>query len=45
MKARYPYKEKIFYPILWPEQAIKYEDGHLTLPMGKGREPINVSSG
>ena len=43
MKARYPYREKIFYPLLWPQQAIKYENGHLTLPMGRGREPIKFA--
>ncbi len=40
MKARYPWRDKIFFPILWPEQAVKYDNGKLTLPMGKGRSSI-----
>jgi putative transposase len=42
-KARYPWRDKTFYPILWPEQAVKYEDGKLTLPMGRGRESVTLS--
>ena len=42
-KTRYPYKEKLFYPVLWPKQAIKYENGHLILPMGRGHQPIKLA--
>lgn len=43
MKARYPWRDKTFYPLLWPEQAVKYEAGKLSLPMGRGRDPIVLS--
>lgn len=39
-KIRYPYKEKRFYPLLWPAQAISHEKGRLVLPMGRGRPSI-----
>jgi putative transposase len=39
---RYPYKEKRFFPLYWPEQAISYTPSkrRLTLPMGRGRKSL-----
>lgn len=42
MKMKYPWRPKKFYPLIWPAQHLKYEDGVLCLPMGKGREPIRL---
>ena len=39
-KIRYPYKEKRFYPLLWPKQAVCVEHGRVVLPMGRGRPSI-----
>lgn len=39
-KMRYPYKEKRFYPLCWPEQAVSIESGRVVLPMGRGRQSI-----
>lgn len=39
-RIRLPYKQKNFYPLLWPKQAIKWEKGILILPMGRGRKSI-----
>ncbi len=41
-RARLPYKDKYFYPLLWPKQAVKWEHGALTLPMGRGRESLRL---
>jgi putative transposase len=40
MKMEYPHKEKEFYPVLWPKQALKLEKRKLILPMGRGRPPL-----
>ncbi len=40
MRMRYPYKDKRFYPVLWPEQAVSREQGRVVLPMGKGRRSL-----
>ena len=40
--ARYPHKDKPFYPTIWTSQAAKVKDGVLSLPMGKGRQPIRL---
>jgi len=37
---RYPYKEKHFYPLMWPKQAMRWEEGRLRLPMGRGRKDL-----
>jgi putative transposase len=37
---RYPYKEKRFYPLLWPAQAMDLEGNRIILPMGRGRKSI-----
>jgi putative transposase len=40
-KIRYPYKEKRFYPLLWPpKQAVCVEHGRVVLSMGRGRPSI-----
>jgi len=39
-KMRYPYKEKRFYPLLWPAQVVCVEHGRVILPMGRGRHSI-----
>ena len=39
-KMRYPYKEKQFYPLLWPAQAVCVEPNRVILPMGRGRPSI-----
>jgi putative transposase len=33
-KIRYPYKDKRFYPLLWPAQAVSRERERIVLPMG-----------
>jgi putative transposase len=40
LRMRYPYKEKRFYPLLWPAQAVCVEHGRVVLPMGRGRPSI-----
>ena len=42
MKMRYPYKEKRFYPISWPMQAVSKENGRVVLPMGRGRTSLEL---
>lgn len=39
-KIRYPYKDKRFYPLYWPAQAISRERGRVVLPMGRGRPAL-----
>jgi putative transposase len=40
MKMKYPWREKRFYPVKWPAQAVSRENGRVVLPMGRGRESI-----
>jgi len=40
VKIRYPYKEKKYYPLLWPGQAVAVQGNHIVLPMGRGRKSI-----
>ena len=40
LEIRYPWKDKRYYPLLWPEQAVAIQGNHLILPMGRGRESI-----
>ena len=40
MRMRYPYKEKRFYPVMWPAQAVSREQGRVVLPMGRGRKSL-----
>jgi putative transposase len=37
---RYPYKEKRFYPLLWPAQAMTLDGDRIILPMGRGRKSV-----
>lgn len=39
-KIRYPWKDKRFYPILFPRQAVTVKPGRVVLPMGRGRQSI-----
>jgi putative transposase len=39
-KIRYPYKDKMFYPLLWPAQAVSRERGCIVLSMGRGRRSL-----
>ena len=39
-KIRYPYKDKRFYPLLWPAQAVSRERKRIVLPMGRGRPSL-----
>jgi hypothetical protein len=36
-EVRYPYKEKRFYPLSWPAQAMALDGDRIILPMGRGR--------
>jgi putative transposase len=40
MKMKYPYKEKRFYPLHWPKQAVCREEKRVILPMGRGRPSL-----
>src|SRR5260370_17541624 len=40
MKMKYPWREKRFYPVKWPAQAVSCENGRVVLPMGKGRASL-----
>src|ERR1051326_5919841 len=37
---RYPYKDKRFFPLYWPAQAVSVERGRIVLPMGRGRPSL-----
>jgi putative transposase len=39
-EIRYPYKDKAFYPLMWPAQAMHLEDRRIVLPMGRGRPSL-----
>ena len=39
-EIRYPYKDKSFYPLMWPAQAMRLEDRRIILPMGRGRPSL-----
>ncbi len=43
MRMRYPYKDKRFYPVMWPAQAVSREQGRVVLPMGRGRKSLVLS--
>jgi putative transposase len=40
MQMRYPYKDKRYYPVSWPKQAVSREQGRVVLPMGRGRASL-----
>lgn len=37
---RYPYKDKRFFPLMWPAQAMHLEAKRIVLPMGRGRPSL-----
>src|ERR1051326_1771688 len=37
---RYPYKDKRFFPLYWPAQAVSVERGRIVLPMGRSRPSL-----
>lgn len=37
---KYPHKEKAFYPVSWPAQAVSIEPNRIVLPMGRGRKSL-----
>ena len=39
-KIRYPYKDKRFFALYWPAQAVSLERGRVVLPMGRGRRSL-----
>lgn len=39
-EMRYPYKDKQFFPLMWPAQAMRLEAEHILLPMGRGRQAL-----
>jgi putative transposase len=39
-RMRYPYKDKRYYPLMWPAQAVSIERGRIVLPMGRGRASL-----
>jgi len=39
-KMRLPYREKIFYALMWPKQAVKIRDNRIYLPMGRGTKSL-----
>ncbi|MHB1701922.1 MAG: RNA-guided endonuclease InsQ/TnpB family protein [Acidobacteriaceae bacterium] len=39
-ESRYPYRDKVFYPLLWPTQAMALSGDKVILPMGRGRASI-----
>ncbi|CAL1242020.1 RNA-guided endonuclease InsQ/TnpB family protein [Candidatus Methylocalor cossyra] len=39
-EIRYPYRDKRFFPLLWPAQAMGLEDTRIVLPMGRGRPSL-----
>ena len=41
-RIRYPYKDKRYYPLLWPAQAVSRERGRIVLPMGRGRPSLVI---
>lgn len=39
-EIRYPWRDKTFYPLLWPKQAVSIQGNKVILPMGRGRASI-----
>lgn len=39
-EIRYPYKDKRFFPLMWPAQAMHLEENRIVLPMGRGRTSL-----
>src|SRR5262249_41984314 len=39
-KIHYPYRDKRFFPLYWPAQAVSVERGRIVLPMGRSRPSL-----
>jgi putative transposase len=39
-KIRYPYKDKHFFALYWPAQAVSMERGRIVLPIGRSRSSL-----
>jgi putative transposase len=39
-EIRYPWRDKVFYPLMWPAQAVCVDGNSIVLPMGRGRKSI-----
>jgi putative transposase len=39
-EMRYPYKDKRFFPLMWPAQAMCLKENRIVLPMGRGRPSL-----
>ncbi len=39
-KMKYPWRDKRYYPLLWPAQAVAVTARHIILPMGRGRASV-----
>ena len=39
-KAKYPWRDKRYYPLLWPAQAVAVQGKHIILPMGRNQSSI-----
>ncbi len=41
MRMKYPWRQKRFYPVSWPAQAVSRDQhGRVVLPMGRGRQSL-----
>lgn len=40
VKMKYPWRDKRYYPLLWPAQAVTVEGNYIVLPMGRGRASL-----
>jgi putative transposase len=40
MKMKYPWREKRFYPVKWPAQAVVKKNNRIILPMGRGNQSL-----
>lgn len=40
LNMKYPWRDKRYFPLLWPAQAVAVQGQNLILPMGRGRESI-----
>ena len=41
-EMHYPWRDKLFYPLMWPAQAMRVDDKRIVLPMGRGRASIVI---
>ena len=39
-KAKYPWRDKRYYPLLWPAQAVGVQGNYIILPMGRNQPSI-----